>query len=134
MLQIFRKYFKNIYSKFKGVTYLSKKVFRPIELDLKESDLDKTNWLRSCLERMEKGTIRVESESASDLVALDVEKLKAWKNKKDIEISKFKKELNQIISCDTENKNINSMNSKRLINFGNSVKVANTSSKSCILC
>lgn len=99
-------------------------------MNLNVSDVSKQHWLKNCLNKLDnkKNSHQViNSPTAfSDLDSEAAVKQSIAENNDEEERNEFKEDLINIIS-DKENKK-----TKKMINFGNSVKIAN-SSKTCLI-
>lgn len=101
-------------------------MFDPIELDFDTSQISKPNWLRMRLENLEKKSSNANSQM--DTPASSSTSSMNGKDDKDdpSEIAEFREDLMRIVlSSDDKSGN-------KLVNFGNSVKTANTS-KACVI-
>ena len=127
---VFKIYILNTLNSITEIKYLAKQVYTPIELNLNVSDVSKQHWLKNCLNKLDnkKNSHQVINSPTtfSDLDSEAAVKQSIAENNDEEERNEFKEDLINIIS-DKENKK-----TKKMINFGNSVKIAN-SSKTCLI-
>ena len=127
---VFKIYILNTLNSITEIKYLAKQVYTPIELNLNVSDVSKQHWLKNCLNKLDnkKNSHQVINSPTtfSDIDSEAALKQSIAEHNDEEERNEFKEDLINIIS-DKENKK-----TKKMINFGNSVKIAN-SSKTCLI-
>lgn len=115
------------------VNYFVKQVFDPIEFEFDSKRISKPNWLKTYLDHLEKKSTSLANESSSTSTSVSKinENLEEEEEERS-EIVEYRQNLVKAMKMSNGGRETTNGTNK-LFNFGNSVKTANTSSKTCVL-
>jgi formylmethanofuran dehydrogenase subunit E-like metal-binding protein len=106
--------------------FLPKNAISGVRLNLKPSDLDKPNWLRNYLDKLEKENPNSSRVTATTEMDLDIEESELFDEADENERNVFSRELKSAMGANGQQ--------IKLSNYGQNAKVVNTSSsRACLI-